>query len=61
MPEPRPDTTLPVLDVAEQLLDALDGAGAAVLVAPPGTGKTTGVPPVLAAQPWVRHTGINIF
>lgn len=60
MPEPRPDTTLPVLDVAEQLLDALDGAGAAVLVAPPGTGKTTGVPPVLAAQPWAKNGRIVV-
>ncbi|MBO7941603.1 hypothetical protein JTP77_037765, partial [Streptomyces sp. S9] len=35
-------TALPALD------DALDGHGAAVLAAPPGTGKTTLVPLALA-------------
>lgn len=43
---------LPVHDVLDELLEALDEPGAAVLVAPPGTGKTTVVPPVLAAQTW---------
>lgn len=52
MPGPRPADALPVLDVADDLLDALDGVGTAVLVAPPGTGKTTGVPPLLASRPW---------
>ncbi|WP_432490842.1 ATP-dependent helicase HrpB [Kineococcus gypseus] len=39
---------LPVGAVVPELLDALDGAGAAVLQAPPGTGKTTLVPLALA-------------
>ncbi|WP_330340676.1 ATP-dependent helicase HrpB [Streptomyces sp. NBC_00557] len=39
---------LPVRSALPALTDALDGAGAAVLVAPPGTGKTTLVPLVLA-------------
>lgn len=52
MPDPRPAAHLPVLDVIDDVLVALDGPGAAVLVAPPGTGKTTAVPPVLARQGW---------
>ncbi|MER5440283.1 ATP-dependent helicase HrpB [Streptomyces sp. NPDC002790] len=39
---------LPVRSALPALRSALDGAGAAVLVAPPGTGKTTLVPLVLA-------------
>ncbi|MEU6401877.1 ATP-dependent helicase HrpB [Streptomyces sp. NPDC046985] len=39
---------LPVRGALPALNDALDAAGTAVLVAPPGTGKTTLVPPVLA-------------
>jgi ATP-dependent helicase HrpB len=49
---PEPDagrgTDLPVRGVLRQLLAALDTAGAAVLVAPPGTGKTTLVPLAMA-------------
>lgn len=52
MTAPRPADALPVLAVADELLDALDRRGAAVLVAPPGTGKTTGVPPLLVGRPW---------
>lgn len=39
---------LPVRDALPGLTDALDGHGTAVLVAPPGTGKTTLVPLALA-------------
>ncbi|MFF8636383.1 ATP-dependent helicase HrpB [Streptomyces pilosus] len=39
---------LPVRDALPALTGALDAHGTAVLVAPPGTGKTTLVPPVLA-------------
>nr|WP_240449448.1 ATP-dependent helicase HrpB [Streptomyces harenosi] len=39
---------LPVRDALPALSDALDGPGTAVLVAPPGTGKTTLVPLALA-------------
>lgn len=51
---------LPVLQVLAQLLDALATRGAAVLVAPPGTGKTTGVPPALAQQPWAAQGRIVV-
>lgn len=43
-----PGTDLPVRAVLPQLLAALTADGAAVLVAPPGTGKTTLVPLALA-------------
>ncbi|MFI1720190.1 ATP-dependent helicase HrpB [Streptomyces sp. NPDC020489] len=39
---------LPVRDALPELTDALEGHGTAVLVAPPGTGKTTLVPLALA-------------
>ncbi|RZQ62240.1 ATP-dependent helicase HrpB [Amycolatopsis suaedae] len=39
--------TLPVTEVLGELTAALDAHGTAVLVAPPGTGKTTLVPPAL--------------
>ncbi|MEU9169493.1 ATP-dependent helicase HrpB [Streptomyces sp. NPDC048420] len=39
---------LPVRGALPALSDALEGHGTAVLVAPPGTGKTTLVPPALA-------------
>lgn len=46
--------TLPVVAVLPQLLDALEGRGAAVLVAPPGAGKTTRVPLALLDAPWLE-------
>ncbi|MYU16574.1 hypothetical protein GTZ78_39350, partial [Streptomyces sp. SID8361] len=39
---------LPVREAVPELLRALDDRGVAVLCAPPGTGKTTLVPLVLA-------------
>lgn len=46
------DRDLPVVAVLPELLAALDDPGAAVLVAPPGSGKSTVVPTALAAAPW---------
>lgn len=43
---------LPIQEVLPELLRALDVRGAAVLVAPPGAGKTTAVAPALLDQPW---------
>ena len=37
-------TALPIDDVIPELLSAIDAAGRAVLMAPPGAGKTTRVP-----------------
>ena len=45
-------TALPVETVLPQLLAALEAAPNAVLVAPPGAGKTTAVAPALLGQAW---------
>lgn len=45
---------LPIHAVLPELLAALAGSGAAVLVAPPGAGKTTCVAPALLDQRWCR-------
>ena len=45
--------TLPIHAVLPQLLAALRDGTNAVLVAPPGAGKTTAVAPALLAEPWV--------
>ncbi|HSM13286.1 MAG TPA: DEAD/DEAH box helicase, partial [Thermoanaerobaculia bacterium] len=44
-----PPTPLPVDEAIPELLEGVASHGAAVLVAPPGAGKTTRVPPALAA------------
>ncbi|MEG8032115.1 ATP-dependent helicase HrpB [Sphingomonas aurantiaca] len=43
---------LPILAVLPDLLAALRARSSAVLVAPPGAGKTTAVAPALLAEPW---------
>ena len=45
-------TALPIHAVLPDLLAALRNGASAVLVAPPGAGKTTGVAPALLAEPW---------
>ncbi|MEI5686055.1 ATP-dependent helicase HrpB [Sphingomonas kyungheensis] len=45
-------TDLPILAVLPDLLAALRAGANAVLVAPPGAGKTTAVAPALLAEPW---------
>jgi ATP-dependent helicase HrpB len=45
---------LPVEVVLPQLREALMQRSEAVLVAPPGAGKTTRVPPALLGEPWAR-------
>src|SRR5262245_59417495 len=45
---------LPVDDALPPLRQALQGRNAAVLVAPPGAGKTTRVPLALLAEPWLK-------
>ncbi|MGZ8334106.1 MAG: ATP-dependent helicase HrpB [Allosphingosinicella sp.] len=44
--------SLPIHAVLPDLLAALRGGSNAVLVAPPGAGKTTAVAPALLAEPW---------
>ena len=46
----RADTLLPITAVLPQVMARLGASGAAVLVAPPGTGKTTLVPLALAER-----------
>ncbi|MBB4635230.1 ATP-dependent helicase HrpB [Longimicrobium terrae] len=46
-------TDLPIESVIPELREALRVAGAAVLQAPPGAGKTTRVPLALLAEPWL--------
>ncbi|HEY0084504.1 MAG TPA: ATP-dependent helicase HrpB [Allosphingosinicella sp.] len=45
---------LPIHAVLPDLLAALRAGSNAVLVAPPGAGKTTAVAPALLAEPWVQ-------
>ena len=45
---------LPVEEALPELRAALADRGEAVLVAPPGAGKTTRVPPALLQEPWAR-------
>jgi ATP-dependent helicase HrpB len=45
-------TPLPIHAVLPDLLAALRASSNAVLVAPPGAGKTTAVAPVLLSEPW---------
>lgn len=49
------DTALPIDDALPALAAALRAAPNAVLVAPPGAGKTTRVPLALLDEPWARH------
>jgi ATP-dependent helicase HrpB len=52
------DIPLPIDAVLDQLARALAGNNAAVLVAPPGAGKTTRVPLALLDAPWLRDKKI---
>src|SRR5688572_22915033 len=45
---------LPIDAVIPEVAAALGDAGSAVLQAPPGAGKTTGVPPALLDAPWLQ-------
>ena len=46
-------TALPIHEVLPGLLQRLSDVNNAVLIAPPGAGKTTAVPPALLDQPWL--------
>jgi ATP-dependent helicase HrpB len=55
------DTSLPIDAVLDELSDTLARANAAVLVAPPGAGKTTRVPLALLEAPWARAKKIIVL
>ena len=50
---PAAAADLPVVDVLSQLAEALEHHGSALLVAPPGAGKTTIAPLWLIEQDWL--------
>jgi ATP-dependent helicase HrpB len=55
------DTPLPIDAVLDELARTLAGRNAAVLVAPPGAGKTTRVPLALLDAPWVKDKKIIVL
>jgi len=54
-------TPLPIDAALPELTAAMRASNAAVLVAPPGAGKTTRVPLVLAAEDWARDRRILVL
>ncbi|MFL6790796.1 MAG: ATP-dependent helicase HrpB [Bradyrhizobium sp.] len=55
------DSPLPIDAVLDELADKLRAGNAAVLVAPPGAGKTTRVPLALLDEPWAKHKKIIVL
>src|SRR5437762_5904336 len=55
------DTPLPIDAVLDRLADTLRAATGAVLVAPPGAGKTTRVPLALLDEPWIGGRKIIVL
>ncbi len=55
------DTPLPIDVVLDDLARTLAGHTAAVLVAPPGAGKTTRVPLALLDEPWLKTKKIIVL
>ncbi|MBA7468757.1 ATP-dependent RNA helicase HrpB [subsurface metagenome] len=55
------DTPLPIDDVLDELSRTLAGRNTAVLVAPPGAGKTTRVPLALLDEPWTKGKKIIVL
>jgi ATP-dependent helicase HrpB len=55
------DTPLPIDVVLDELARTLEGHNSAVLVAPPGAGKTTRVPLALLDAPWVKNKKIIVL
>lgn len=55
---PSPISDLPIVTSLAGIRSALSQAGAVVVHAPPGAGKTTVVPPALLAEPWLGSNRI---
>lgn len=60
-PDKPRETALPVDEALPALREALRARNAAVLVAPPGAGKTTRVPLALLEEPWVKGKKILVL
>src|SRR5437899_2953438 len=61
-PDPKPFTPpLPIDAALPELVAALARRNAAVLVAPPGAGKTTRVPLVLARESWAKDKNLIVL
>lgn len=58
---PPPLSPLPIDDALPELTAALRAGASAVLVAPPGAGKTTRVPLALLGEPWVGGRKILVL
>ena len=57
--DPRPP--LPVDAILDELLAALASSTSAVLIAPPGAGKTTRVPPALLGAAWLADRKVLLL
>ena len=55
------DTPLPIDEALPELIAALNGNNCAVLMAPPGAGKTTRVPLVLLDESWAKDKKILLL
>src|SRR5207237_7377523 len=55
------DAPLPIDAMLDELARTLHAATAAVLVAPPGAGKTTRVPLALVDEPWAKNKKIIVL
>jgi ATP-dependent helicase HrpB len=55
------ETPLPIDDALPELTAALRRHNSAVLVAPPGAGKTTRIPLVLVGEPWAKDGKIIVL
>ncbi|MEI6558808.1 MAG: ATP-dependent helicase HrpB [Rhodospirillaceae bacterium] len=61
MTDQQASGALPIVPLLPELRAALAGAGVAVLQAPPGAGKTTGVPPALLGEAWLDGRKIMVL
>ncbi len=52
---------LPIIHLLPAVRKALASGGLAVLQAPPGAGKTTGVPPALLVEPWLGPAKVMVL
>ena len=60
-PSPPASRRLPVDEVLPELHAALKRQRLVILQAPPGTGKTTRVPPSIVGQPWMAHNKVIVL